>query len=79
MLYALLAGRPPFEGETFIELVKKVHTEEPPGLRKLVPNLPEPFERVVQRLMAKRPEERFQSAAELVAELQRVGSALKKG
>lgn len=71
-LYALLTGRPPFTGSP-AEVIRDIVgvSPEPPKQRHL--SIPSAFEGVVLRLLAKRPEERFQTATALLAELTRVG------
>jgi serine/threonine protein kinase len=71
-LYFLLTGQPPFPGGT---LGYKFHChqhEEPAPLESLRRDVPVALVGVVRKLMAKRPEERFQSPAELVAQLERL-------
>lgn len=57
--YHLLSGRPPFEGHQPMALVTKHLTEPPPSLAKVRPDVPAPLARVVERLLAKKPEDRF--------------------
>src|SRR5712691_188362 len=67
--YHLLCGRPPFRGETvFAVAYHQVHTEPPP-LSESRPDLPRSLCEVVHRMMAKQPDERFQTAQELLQEL----------
>jgi hypothetical protein len=71
--YALLTGRPPFAGATLVDTISKVRTAEPAKPTTFQMGIPGQFEGVVLKLLAKRPEERYQTAGELVAELERVG------
>jgi serine/threonine protein kinase len=64
--YHLLAGRPPFEGENAFAVALQHLQHEPPPLQSLRPDLPEDVCALVHRMMAKRPEERFSSPAELL-------------
>ncbi len=64
--YHLLAGRPPFEGENAFAVALQHLQQEPPPLQSLRPDLPEDVCALVHRMMAKRPEERFSSPAELL-------------
>ncbi len=72
-VYALLAGRPPFEGATIAEKVTRIRQVAPEKPTKYQMSIPAQFEGVVMKLLAKRPEDRYQTAAELLAELTRVG------
>ena len=64
-LFHLLTGRLPFEGENLIEKMLKHQQEPPPDLRALVPGAPAELAELLKRMMAKRPEERPSSAAEV--------------
>jgi serine/threonine protein kinase len=65
LLYALCAGRPPFQGETSLAVLKRVCDETPPPLRQINPEVPEWLEAVVAKLQAKKPVDRFASATEV--------------
>ncbi len=65
LAYRLLCGRPPFEADS-AAAISRMHFErspEPPHQR--VPGIPEPLSQLVLTLLAKRPEDRVQSAPEL--------------
>ena len=62
MTYQLLTSSLPFEGDA-ATLRQKHLNEQPPPIRRLRPDLPEKVEAVLQKGMAKRPEDRFQSAS----------------
>jgi hypothetical protein len=64
-----LSGHKPFGGDTAMETLIKHAEEEPPPLEALRPEVPSGVAAVVRRLMAKDPAKRFQTPAELVAEL----------
>jgi serine/threonine-protein kinase len=63
--YFLLTGRPPFPDGTAIEKILKHYRDPPPPLQAARPDVPEELAQVISKLMAKRPEHRFQSAREL--------------
>ena len=67
--YQMLAGRPPFEGDTALKIAVQHLHEEPRRLEELRADLPEGLCRIVHTLLAKRPTDRYQSAAELLREL----------
>ncbi|MCU0962979.1 MAG: serine/threonine protein kinase [Pirellulaceae bacterium] len=62
VLYALLAGRPPFASRTAAEVIHKLRYEEPLGVRRLAPDTPEEFELIVAQLLAKDPAKRIATA-----------------
>jgi serine/threonine-protein kinase len=68
MLYQLLTGEKPFEGG-LTAIMHKVLNTEPPPPSALSVNVPQAFDSVVQRAMAKRPQERFGSAGEFARAL----------
>jgi serine/threonine protein kinase len=65
LLYEMLAGVPPFVSDSWGELVHMHIGVAPPPLRSRNPDLPEALEQVVARTLAKDPEARFSSMAEL--------------
>jgi serine/threonine protein kinase len=71
-VYALLTGRPPFEGNTLVEKITRIRQTEPEKPTKYQMSIPHVFEGVVMKMLAKRPEDRYQSAAALVKELERI-------
>jgi Protein kinase domain len=74
MLYEMLTGRVPFEGDS--AQIMYGHLQQPPAPpRQLNPALPDAIERLILRLLAKNPDLRPPSAAELAAELRALQSA----
>jgi serine/threonine protein kinase len=71
--YALLTGRPPLAGATLVETILKIRSETPVAPTKYQMSIPSGFEGIILKLLAKKPEDRFQRAAELLKELERVG------
>jgi eukaryotic-like serine/threonine-protein kinase len=69
-LYFLLAGRAPFTAESLTQLLLQHQMEEAQSVQRLRADVPPGVAGVVRRLMAKRPEERYQNAAELAAALE---------
>jgi serine/threonine-protein kinase len=67
--FTLLTGQAPFPGGTPMEKLLKHRIETPKPVDKLRPEVPPGVVAVVQRLMAKKPEDRFQTPAELVKAL----------
>jgi serine/threonine protein kinase len=69
-LYVLLTGRVPFPGGTLIQKINKHQFEEPRPIEAFRPDVPPGVASVVGKLMAKRPEDRFQTPAEAAAALE---------
>jgi eukaryotic-like serine/threonine-protein kinase len=69
VLYQMLAGRLPFPDEIEQARLYSILNEDPTPLRKINPKIPEALEQIVQKSMAKKPEARYQTADELLADL----------
>jgi serine/threonine-protein kinase len=70
-LYALLAGRAPFEGGDVLSIAMRVIEEEPVSPRRARPEVEAALEAVVLKALEKRPERRYGSMAEFAADLGR--------
>jgi WD40 repeat protein len=68
--YFLLTGRPPFPGGTLGQKLVQQMMDEPQPLRELRPEVPDGVAAVIAKLMAKRPEQRYQTPAELATVLE---------
>jgi beta-lactam-binding protein with PASTA domain len=79
MLYELLAGRLPFEGDSAVSVALKHLSEPPPPLSQLRPDVDPGLESVVMAALAKQPEQRWQTAEEFSAALGAVGEHLHDG
>jgi diguanylate cyclase (GGDEF)-like protein len=64
MCYHLLAGAPPFSGETPLDVLKAHLTRRPRPLRELNPDVPPQMEQAIARMMAREPVARYASVAE---------------
>jgi serine/threonine protein kinase len=79
VLYELLTGVKPFDGETLQNLFFKIITETARPIRELRPELPATLERIVNKAMAKDTAERYATALEMADELTAVRSKLSGG
>ncbi|MSO23788.1 MAG: serine/threonine-protein kinase [Acidobacteria bacterium] len=75
VIYEMATGRKAFERDSKASLIAKILTFQPPPIGTLQPVSPPELDRVVQRCLAKKPEERWQSAAELTSQLQEIAEA----
>ena len=69
ILYEMSAGRPPFEGRSRASLMAAILTHEPQPLSSLRGGVPASLDRIVKKCLAKDPNDRWQSAADLAAAL----------
>lgn len=72
VLYQMLTGQRPFQGDSIVSIALKIAKEQPTPLDKLRPDVPTALRRIVDRCMAKPPEQRFQSGKELADALVKV-------
>lgn len=72
-IYALISGRPPFQADSTIELIRKIREEKPVPPKTYQMSINDLFESVVLRMIAKLPDERYESPAVLLKELERIG------
>jgi pSer/pThr/pTyr-binding forkhead associated (FHA) protein len=67
VLYAMMVGRPPYTGDSANAILTPMREGKLPKANKFPPETPPPFEAAVVKLLARRPEDRLQSAAKLLA------------
>ncbi|KHL10691.1 UNVERIFIED_CONTAM: hypothetical protein LK11_45925 [Mumia flava] len=72
LLYELLTGRPPFQGDSPVSVAYQHVREEAPPPSTFNPEVSPQVDRVVARALAKRTEDRYQSAADMRADIERV-------
>jgi eukaryotic-like serine/threonine-protein kinase len=79
VLFELLTGEVPFQGDSFVAVAMRHVNDPPPSLADRRPEVPLRLDAAVQRALAKRPEDRFGSMDELVAELRACLAELRGG
>ncbi|NLG85801.1 MAG: protein kinase [Firmicutes bacterium] len=73
VLYELLTGQLPFEGDSPIAVALRHLDSEPRDLTELCPQVPEDLKQIIMKAMAKNPVDRYQTAGELSLALGQVG------
>jgi serine/threonine protein kinase len=79
VLYELAAGKKPFAGANFAEIVNKIVSAQPPALARLNYDVPPEFERITLKCLQKQPDRRYQSARELMVDLKNLRRELDAG
>ena len=77
--YHLLSGDPPFRGSTAVEVALKHVTDQPKPLAELRPDLPPDLSAMVHKMMAKNPDDRYQSVRDILRDLAKVREGLSVG
>jgi serine/threonine-protein kinase len=70
VLYALLTGRPPFQGEAVLETLEQVKTREPESPRRINAKVSQDLEIICLKCLEKEPGQRYRSAEALAEELE---------
>ncbi|MFB0566278.1 MAG: protein kinase [Candidatus Aminicenantaceae bacterium] len=76
VLFEMLTGRVPFEGETVLSIVMKHKSEIPPDPKRINRRIPEELSRLVLKCLEKDKESRYQSVGEVHDELARIEKAI---
>jgi serine/threonine-protein kinase len=79
VFYEMLAGKHPFRAATFVETAQRILHEPPPPLTAARPELPAELDRIVRKLLAKEPDERYATARDLLADLHALRRMLDAG
>ncbi len=69
ILYEFLTGRRPFEAESITTVIYKIINEEPPAISEIKKGLPAGFEKIINKALAKDPNERYQNCKQLIEDL----------
>jgi beta-lactam-binding protein with PASTA domain/predicted Ser/Thr protein kinase len=72
VLYEMVAGRPPFTGDSPVSIAYKHVKEDPVPPSRINPDVPKDLENVIMKAMAKNPANRYQSADEMRQDLERL-------
>ena len=75
VMYALLAGRPPFRASSFVEMLQMQRFTEPQPVRRYAPDTPAELDRIIAQLLEKEPAKRFVNTLMLARALE----AMEKG
>jgi eukaryotic-like serine/threonine-protein kinase len=76
LLYECVAGRPAFDGTGPIDICAKVIRDEPVPASRYNVQVPAELDRIIVKALAKKPEQRYQSAEELLQDLRAIGDSI---
>ena len=79
LLFECLAGTPPFRGSDVGDVLRQHLNTPAPSLRGLRSDVPRSLDALVQRLLQKEPEERYQSASAALADIRSIRAAVERG
>lgn len=77
LMYALLTGKPPFEGKNLIDTITKIRTGDFVTPKKFQPGMPDVVVGLVNRLLARKPDDRYASASDVIKDMERIGASLQ--
>jgi eukaryotic-like serine/threonine-protein kinase len=77
MLYEMISGKRPFEGESAMDVISSILKNEPIPLHQLNPDIPHNLERIINKTLRKDPEERYQTAKDLLIDLKDIKQDLE--
>src|SRR5215204_6947864 len=77
VIYEMVAGRTPFEGETSTDVIVAITQKEPPPLARFATNVPSELDWIVMKALRKDRDERYQTIKELLTDLRRLKQRLE--
>ncbi len=77
VMYEMVAGRIPFEGETSTDVIVAITQKEAPPLARFAPNVPAELDWIITKALRKDREERYQTIKELLTDLRRLKQKLE--
>ncbi len=77
VMYEMVAGRVPFEGETPTDIIVAINQKEPLPLARFAPQVPAELEWIIHKALRRDREERYQTAKELLTDLRRLKQRLE--
>jgi TolB-like protein/Flp pilus assembly protein TadD len=79
VLYQMLTGQRPFEGESAVDLITSILRDRPPSVTDLRPDVPATLSRVLRRCLEKDPRDRYQTSRDVYNELRELKGEIASG
>jgi len=77
LLYEMIAGRAPFEGDTTSDLIASILKVDPPPLTEYSPGAPNELQRIISKALSKDKEDRYQAAGDMLVDLKSLRQGLE--
>ena len=77
VLYEIIAGKKPFEGETAMDVIGAILHKKPIPVNRLLPEIPHEIERIINKMLRKDRDERYQKAKDLALDLKDIKEELE--
>jgi serine/threonine protein kinase/Tfp pilus assembly protein PilF len=77
VLYEMLTGNVPFVGETMTDILSSIISSEPQSITSIAPHLPRELQRIVQKTLKKKRDQRYQSTRDLLVDLKELRDELQ--
>jgi eukaryotic-like serine/threonine-protein kinase len=77
VMYEMVAGRTPFDGETSTDVIVAINQKEAPPLARFAPNVPAELDWIISKALRKDRDERYQTVKELLTDLRRLKQKLE--
>ena len=77
LMYEMVAGRVPFEGETSTDVIVAITQKEPAPLARFAPQIPAELDWIIMKALRKAKDERYQTVKELITDLKRLKQKLE--
>jgi eukaryotic-like serine/threonine-protein kinase len=77
VIYELIAGKPPFDGQTPTDVLVAITQKDAPPLARFAPNVPAELEWIVDKALRKERDERYQTTKELLTDLRKLKQRLQ--
>ncbi|CAN5225309.1 hypothetical protein BH20ACI2_BH20ACI2_07910 [soil metagenome] len=77
VMYEMLTGKVPFTGETMTDTLSSIISTEPPPVTSLAPHLPRELQRIVQKTLKKKRDQRYQTSRDLLVDLKELRDELR--
>lgn len=75
VLYEMIAGKPPFSGETATDVIAAMIQADPPHIKAVVPSVPDQLDAIIARALEKDRNHRYGSAAEMLTDLKKISQS----